>query len=121
MTYPPPGPPPPYGYPPPPPPRPARRISVGMAFAGSGVYFVINFFVGFIAVGVAAEATGNTNAVLIGAAVMLALLAFGGGSALLAAQSPYAKGLGLGLMIGWAVTSMVTFGFCTGLNPEMYG
>ena len=37
-----------------------------------------------------------------------------------APASPYAKGLGLGLMIGWAVTSLFTVGFCTGINPEMY-
>lgn len=27
---------------------------------------------------------------------------------------------GLGLMIGWALTSILTVGYCTGLNPTMY-
>ena len=33
---------------------------------------------------------------------------------------PLCEGLGLGLMIGWALTSLVTVGFCTGINPTMY-
>ncbi len=26
----------------------------------------------------------------------------------------------MGLMIGWALTSILTAGICTGLNPAMY-
>lgn len=124
--YPPPGyPPPGYpqpGYPPPgyrppgPPPRRAR-ISVGMAFVGAFLYFVINFVVGFAVLSMAGS-SGNT-AVATGAAA-LALGALGGGGALLATKNPAVKGLGLGLMIGWAFLSVVSVGFCTGLNPEMY-
>ena len=44
----------------------------------------------------------------------------GGGAALLAVRNPHAKGVGLGLMIGWALTSLVTVGFCTGINPALY-
>ena len=53
-------------------------------------------------------------------AVVLALVALGGGGALLATSNTMGKGLGLGLMIGWAFLSLVSVGFCTGLNPEMY-
>lgn len=118
-SYPPPGysPPGQYGYPPPGPPPHRPRISVGMTFLGALLYFCFNFVVGFAVVGMA---DGNGHAALAGGAVVLALAALGGGAALLATPNPTAKGLGLGLMIGWAFLSVVSVGFCTGLNPEMY-
>ena len=112
--YPPPGQ---YGYPPPFPPPRRPRISVGMAFLGAFLYFVFNLVMGFAILAVAGS-SGN-GAVAAGAAV-LALTALGGGGALLATSNPTFKGLGLGLMIGWAFLSLVSVGFCTGLNPEMY-
>jgi len=103
---------------PPPGPPPRRpRISIGMAFLGTFVYFGFNLLVGFAVLGMA-ESSGHA-AVIAGAAV-LALVALGGGAALLATPNPTVKGLGLGLMIGWALLSIVSVGFCTGLNPEMY-
>ena len=115
-----PGPPPP-GYPYyPPPPQPASRIAIGMVFAGSGLYFAINLFVALAVLAVAGSAGQNGNAMLAGAAVLLVLIAFAGGAGLLASRNRYAKGLGLGLMIGWALTSLLTVGFCTGINPAMY-
>lgn len=111
------GPGPPYpSYPPPPP----RRISVGMVFVGAPIYIVVNTVLGFGAFIAAGSRTGSANPILGAAAVMLALIAFGGGAALLATKNPHARGIGLGLMIGWAVTSMVTVGFCTGINPHIY-
>lgn len=119
--------PPPAGYPPPPGyrppgqydyPPPARpRISVGMAFLGAFLYFVINLVTGFAVLAVAGS---NGNAAVATGAFLLALGALGGGGALLATPNPTMKGLGLGLMIGWAFLSVVSVGFCTGLNPEMY-
>lgn len=119
--YPPPPPPPggpgyPYGAPPPPP----RKISIGMVFVGMLIYAAINTVLGFGAFVVAGADTDSANPILIAAAVLLALIAFGGGAALLATKSPQAKGIGLGLMIGWALTSVVTVGFCTGVNPALY-
>lgn len=107
-------------YPPYPPPPPPRKISVGMVFVGAPIYFVINTVLGFAAFIVAGSRTDSANPILGGAAVLLALIAFVGGGALLAVKSPHAKGIGLGLMIGWAVTSVVTVGFCTGVNPALY-
>ena len=117
-----PGPPPPPGYPyyPGPPPQPRSRIAIGMVFAGSAIYFAINLFVGFAVLAVAGSAGRSANAMLAGTAVMLVLIAFAGGAGLLASRNRYAKGLGLGLMIGWALTSLLTVGFCTGINPAMY-
>jgi hypothetical protein len=129
-----PGPPPPPGYPyypgqPPPgypyypyrpPPQPRSRIAIGMVFAGSGIYFAINLFVALAVLTVAGSAGQNGNAMLAGAAVMLFLIAFAGGAGLLASRNRYAKGLGLGLMIGWSLLSLFSVGFCTGVNPAMY-
>ena len=126
-TGPPTGPPPPppvypYGAYPPPPPQPApRRISVGMVFVGPLIYAALNLAIGFMAFIVAGSTTSDaSNAVFGTTAVVLALIAFGGGAGLLFLRSPYAKGIGLGLMIGWALTSVFTVGFCTGINPGLY-
>lgn len=115
----PPGPPYPggHGYAPPPPPR---KISIGMVFVGAPIYILINSALGLAAVVVSGSSADSANVILGGAAVMLALIAFGGGAALLAVRNPHAKGVGLGLMIGWALTSLVTVGFCTGINPALY-
>ncbi|TDO08862.1 hypothetical protein EV580_4892 [Mycobacterium sp. BK086] len=118
-AYPPPGYRPPGQYDAPPPGLPPRRppISVGMAFLGVFIYFAINFVVGFA---VLSASGGSGHVVVATGAAALALGALGGGAALLATKNSNAKGLGLGLMIGWAFLSVVSVGFCTGLNPEMY-
>ncbi|WP_319435461.1 hypothetical protein [Mycobacterium sp. RTGN5] len=108
---------PPPGYPPPGPPPRRPRISVGMAFLGAFLYFAFNLVMGFAVLTM--SGSNGTTPVAVGAAV-LALTALGGGGALLATSNATIKGLGLGLMIGWAFLSIVSVGFCTGLNPEMY-
>ncbi|MCV7170698.1 hypothetical protein H7I41_12310 [Mycobacterium manitobense] len=90
-----------------------------MAVLGTLLYIMINSVLAFAAFIVGAQYR-DSDAVFGGAAVMLLLIAFGGGAALLRSANPGARGLGLGLMIGWAVTSLVTVGFCTGINPELY-
>jgi hypothetical protein len=62
----------------------------------------------------------QSNTVLGFGAVLLALIAFGGGAALLRSRNPNTRGLGVGLMVGWALMSLFTAGFCTGINPELY-
>lgn len=120
--------PPPAGYPTAPgypyggPPKPEPRISMAMVILGPFVYAVINFVIALMAVMTAGSRVepqqGNT--VLGFGAVLLALIAFGGGAALLCSRSPNARGLGIGLMVGWALMSLFTAGFCTGINPELY-
>ena len=136
MTAPPPGPPDPPegrwpwlagpGQPGPPQPSwPVRRRSpradvFGGAAVGAVVYVTINTVIGpWVLWGLANILTPNLAFGL--SAVSLALVAFGAGSALVAQRSPSTKGFGLGLMIGWALTSILTLGICTGLNPVMYG
>ncbi|MBO0679378.1 hypothetical protein JRC04_18085 [Mycolicibacterium sp. S2-37] len=117
------GPGPPYPpYPPYPhqPQQPPRKISVGMVFVGAPLYIVMNSLIGFgafVIAGRSAEAVGTTFAVTAG---LLFLIAFGGGSILLVKGSPHGRGIGLGLMVGWALTSLVTVGICTGINPMVY-
>jgi hypothetical protein len=113
--------PPPSGYPYYAPPPPPSRISVGMVFLGAPVYMVINTIVGFGAFLVAGSATdGNPDWVFGIAALVLGFVAFAVGGGLLAAPNRTAKGFGLGLMVGWALTSIFTVGICTGLNPQVY-
>ncbi|MCH9728693.1 MAG: hypothetical protein K0U84_03245 [Actinomycetia bacterium] len=92
-----------------------------MVFAGCAVWAVVNLIVALAAVLVSAGTNSGSDNVVLGiAALGLVVIAFGVGGILLAARNRYAKGLGLGLMIGWALTSLFTAGFCTGINPGMY-
>ncbi|MGD9619535.1 MAG: hypothetical protein AB7G47_04500 [Mycolicibacterium sp.] len=126
-TAPPPGYPP-YGTVPPPgyvypqwPSPPPSRISIGMVFGGCAAWAVINLTVALAAILLSSGATAGSNNVIVGTAALgLVGIAFGVGGGLLATRNRYAKGLGLGLMIGWSLTSLFTVGFCTGINPEMY-
>lgn len=111
------------GYPYGPPPQPPRRISVPMVILGPFLYAALNLVIGFavfIGAGTADSSGGSANAVLVGGALLLAFIAFGGGTLMLLSKNPTAKGLGIGLMVGWALVSLFTAGFCTGLNPELY-
>ena len=113
---PPPPPPTPPGWYPPPPPSSTGTV-VGLAVVGVLLFGAVNLLVGLVVLAVAAEHGG---AVVGAGAVILALIAFGGGAVLIALRRPWAKGLGIGLMIGWALLSITSVGYCTGLNPEMY-
>ena len=85
--------------------------------AGTFLYWAINLPCGFAVLGW--SNSGRPAAAALGA-VVLVLIAFGGGGALLATYNASARPIGLGLMIGWALTSILTVGYCTGLNPAMY-
>ena len=113
---PPPPPSPPPGWYPPPPPNNTGTV-VGLAVVGVLLFGAVNLLIGLVVLAVAAEHGGAVVGV---GAVILALIAFGGGSCLIALRRPWTKGLGIGLMIGWALLSITSVGFCTGLNPEMY-
>ncbi|MEU7832449.1 hypothetical protein [Nonomuraea sp. NPDC049129] len=87
---------------------------VGLAFAGAFGYWILNVIVGLIVVSM-------SSTVAIGvAAGFLAVVGIGAGIVLVVLRKPWALGLGLGLMIGWALASIVSAGYCTGLNPGMY-
>ena len=106
----------PYG----PPPRPSSAGTViGLAVVGVFLYFAVNLAAVVILLMRSIESP-DSNYVVVGAAVGLFLFAFAGGGVLLALRRPWTKGLGLGLMIGWALTSIFTLGICTGINPTIY-
>jgi hypothetical protein len=120
MTGPPPVPPgvPPGWQPPPRQPENSTGTVVGLAVVGVLLFGAINLVIGLLVL-IAASGPNGPAAVGVGA-VSLALVAFGGGAGLIALRKPWTKGLGIGLMIGWALLSITSVGFCTGLNPEMY-
>jgi len=91
-----------------------------MTFAGAALYFVINLVLALAILGIADSMTSDSIGLLAFGALALIAIAFGGGGGLLAVRNPHAKGMGLGLMIGWALTSLFSVGFCTGINPAMY-
>ncbi|TMR09297.1 hypothetical protein ETD86_44130 [Nonomuraea turkmeniaca] len=105
---------------PPPPPGPnpesPRRpgLIVGLAFAGFFGYLVVNVIVGLVALNVGSEVAFGV------AAGVLALVGIGAGVVFVLLRRSWSIGLGVGLMIGWSLTSIVTVGYCTGLNPGLY-
>ncbi|MEV0684956.1 hypothetical protein AB0I35_13940 [Nocardia sp. NPDC050378] len=116
-------------YPPAPPPPPPGANPPGqggqvaaMAAAGALSFIGVNAMAGFVVLMLAASTADATAArVLFGlAALVSAGAAFGGGWALIRLRKPVWKGFGLGLMIGWALTTVCTAGFCTAVNPYLY-
>lgn len=83
-------------------------------FAYSIVNGIMAFFMFFAAM------SGGGNTFVLIAAIALGVFGLGGGIALICVRRPWTKGLGLGLMIGWALWSLLTAGMCTGLNPSAY-
>jgi hypothetical protein len=79
---------------------------------------VVNLIIGLVVIRVAGS--GESNVVFGVGAAILAAIGLGLGVVLLLLRKPWAKGLGMGLMIGWALASIVSAGWCTGLNPELY-
>ncbi|NBE95114.1 hypothetical protein FE391_18555 [Nonomuraea sp. KC401] len=95
---------------------------VAFAFVGLVGYSVINVVVGFAVFLAAVESEANSTPIVIAGAVVLALVGLGAGIGLcLVRGKVWARGTGLGLMIGWALWSILTAGMCTGLNPSVYG
>ncbi|MFI7463147.1 hypothetical protein ACIBUQ_12830 [Nonomuraea sp. NPDC049377] len=87
---------------------------MALAFAGSFAYLVINLVVGLLALSLESLAAIGV------AAGFLLLLGLGVGIVLVVLRKPWSFGLGLGLMIGWSLASIVSAGYCTGLNPSLY-
>ncbi|GGP02604.1 hypothetical protein GCM10012278_10400 [Nonomuraea glycinis] len=98
-----------------------------MAFAGVGIYSAVNtvlgFFIFFAALSQGTSTSGGPSpSVLVAVgAVILVVVGLVAGIGLLFVRKPWATGMGLGLMIGWALWSITTAGFCTGINPGLYG
>ncbi|MEO3799955.1 hypothetical protein [Nonomuraea sp. B1E8] len=95
---------------------------VAFTFLGLAVYSVVNAVLGFAVFVAAMDADGGSTPYVIVGAAVLALVGLGMGIGLcLVRGKVWARGTGLGLMIGWALWSILTAGLCTGLNPGLYG
>ncbi|MBG0814203.1 hypothetical protein [Planomonospora sp. ID82291] len=87
---------------------------MGLTFVGILAFVALDVLIGLLAI-------STESSVGIGvAAVILALGTFGTGVALVRRREAWSKGLGIGLMLGWALVSIFSAGFCTGLNPGLY-
>ncbi|HEX4813020.1 MAG TPA: hypothetical protein VFV66_09750 [Nonomuraea sp.] len=91
-----------------------------MMIASLTLYSVINTIVGFFIFVAAMDTAGSRTALVATGTAALALVGLGVGGGLMFVRRPWARGLGLGLMIGWALWSILSAGFCTGLNPGLY-
>jgi hypothetical protein len=97
--------------PPGPPPSAKREISWG-AFIG-GIFLIIPVSL----LGSVVVMTGQTGWFQQwGPLILIAGIAFGLGTFLFMRADPAARGIGLGIMAGWAILSIVSAGFCTGFR-----
>ncbi|WP_206072323.1 hypothetical protein [Antrihabitans stalactiti] len=130
-------PPPPQGYPAYPPPQypvyppgypPPRRnndggIVIGFVFVGITVSVVLNILVMIAALSIvgADSNVGNDGTQFLWiSGVLSVVVAFGGGGGLIAFKKPWTKGMGIGLMIGWALMSILV-GFCVSILQGSLG
>ncbi|MBB4934649.1 hypothetical protein F4561_005469 [Lipingzhangella halophila] len=105
----------------PPPPSPGNT-SYGRVVAGAvGGVFLFVLINAVVEVG--PLRVGRPAVLQVAMPLLLLAAAFGGGGYLVktSASDSGRKGLGLGLMIGWALVSILSAGWCTGLNPAYYG
>lgn len=100
-------------YPPSQPPKPTGLV-VGMAAVGALTYPPICF------VALIAALVSGSEPVFFGTIFGLSLFGLVGGAGLVATRRPWAKGLGIGLMIGWALAAL-TFGSCVALLSGALG
>ncbi len=88
--------------------------SVPTALIGFAVFIVVN--VVLLVLSSPGEGIPHwRDHVIVGAAILL-LMALAGVALTVRARSYAMKGLGIGLMIGWGLASIVSAGYCTGLN-----
>ncbi|GAA4934371.1 hypothetical protein HD597_010128 [Nonomuraea thailandensis] len=91
-----------------------------MLFAGLAIYSALNAVIGFFIFFAAMSAGDNSSPYLAAGAVLLALVGLGAGIGLCFIRKSWSRGLGLGLMIGWALWSILSAGICTGISPSLY-
>ena len=103
-----------------PPPGSGLEIT-GWALGGAFVFIFGNAVFGFFTFLFAGSQGDKGFPVIIGMATALGILvAFGGGALLIRGGTPGEKGFGMGMMIGWALVTICTVGYCTGVNPDLY-
>lgn len=102
------------------PPRGSTGVVVAMTFVGVVLFAVVNV-AAFVATLSVADAVGSGKLLIVAiAASLLAAVALGGGALLIRLRRPWTRGLGLGLIVGWVLATLVSAGLATGVNPAIY-
>lgn len=111
----------------PPPPRGEPKavgksigLIIGLAFAGLVAYSIVNAVLGILIFVSTLDQNGPNHPIIISCAIFLALLGLAAGAGLQFLRKPWATGLGLGFLIGWALWSILSAGICTGISPDLY-
>ncbi|MBF8192145.1 hypothetical protein ITP53_41995 [Nonomuraea sp. K274] len=94
---------------------------VGMLFVGLTLYSGLNIVIGFLIFVSSMDADHANTPYMIAGTAVLALIGLAAGIGLVLVRRSWTRGLGLGLMAGWALWSILSAGICTGLNPALYG
>jgi hypothetical protein len=95
-------------------------LIVGLTFAGLVAYSIVNTVLGILIFLSTVDQNGSNYPIIISCTIFLALFGLGAGAGLQFLRKPWATGLGLGFLIGWALWSILSAGFCTGINPDLY-
>ncbi|MBT2226060.1 hypothetical protein [Nonomuraea sp. NEAU-A123] len=112
---------PPTGQTGPPPPRGRQKpLIIGLAFASLVAYSIVNAILGILIFISTLDQNGPNHPIIISCTIFLALLGLGAGAGLQFLRKPWATGLGLGFLIGWALWSILSAGICTGISPDLY-
>ncbi|MEU7744303.1 hypothetical protein [Nonomuraea sp. NPDC049158] len=103
--------------------RPKGRsvgLIVGLAFAGLVAYSIVNAILGILIFVSTLDQNGTNYPIIISCTIFLALFGLGAGAGLQFLRKPWATGLGLGFLVGWALWSILSAGICTGISPDLY-
>ncbi|MFD1541530.1 hypothetical protein [Nonomuraea guangzhouensis] len=95
-------------------------LIIGLAFAGLVAYSIVNAILGILIFISTLDQNGPNHPIIISCTIFLALLGLAAGAGLQFLRRPWATGLGLGFLIGWALWSILSAGICTGISPDLY-
>ena len=95
-------------------------LIIGLAFAGLIAYSIVNAILGILIFISTLDQNGPNHPIIISCTIFLALLGLVAGAGLQFLRKPWATGLGLGFLIGWALWSILSAGICTGISPDLY-
>lgn len=95
-------------------------LIVGLGFAGLVAYSIVNAILGILIFVSTLDENGPNYPVIISCTIFLALFGLGAGAGLQFLRKPWATGLGVGFLVGWALWSILSAGICTGISPDLY-
>ncbi|WP_433513920.1 hypothetical protein ACQP2T_61955 [Nonomuraea sp. CA-143628] len=95
-------------------------LIIGLALAGLVAYSIVNAILGILIFVSTLDQNGTNYPIIISCTIFLALFGLGAGAGLQFLRKPWATGLGLGFLVGWALWSILSAGICTGISPDLY-